>query len=336
MISRSIHRTLAAMAFLCFTTQATALVSIDWVTVHRPDNGCDPHQGQCFGSVDTLFQISKFEVTNDQYAEFLNAVATTDTNGLYSVGMGSGTGGVTRSGSPGSYSYTAIAGREDMPVNFVIFWNAIRFANWLHNDQPVGGQDDTTTEDGAYTLTPAGIADNTVTRNSGALVSLTSEDEWFKAAYYHPSSMIYLDYPAGTDTATSCAAPGATANTANCNNAVEDFTDVGAYTNSASPNGTFDQGGNVFEWNETIAGLTNRGVRGGVYSFGGNFLHASNRFGWDPTREFSVVGFRVSSPSPPPDPVPALGPFGIATLLALLGATAYWRLRDSTFAVSTK
>ena len=30
-----------------------------------------------------------------------------------------------------------------------------------------------------------------------------------------------------------------------------------------------------------------------------------------------------------PPPVPALGPLGIAILLGLLGATAYWRLHDS-------
>ena len=31
----------------------------------------------------------------------------------------------------------------------------------------------------------------------------------------------------------------------------------------------------------------------------------------------------------PEPPVPALGPLGIALLLTLLGATAYWTLRDS-------
>jgi uncharacterized membrane protein len=33
-----------------------------------------------------------------------------------------------------------------------------------------------------------------------------------------------------------------------------------------------------------------------------------------------------------PDPIPALGPIGIALLLAALGATAYWRLRESASA----
>ena len=37
-----------------------------------------------------------------------------------------------------------------------------------------------------------------------------------------------------------------------CNGAVGSPTDVGAYGLSASPYGSFDQGGNVFEWTETV------------------------------------------------------------------------------------
>ena len=44
--------------------------------------------------------------------------------------MGSGfAGGITRTGSSGSYSYTPIAGRENMPVTYVSFFNTMRFAN---------------------------------------------------------------------------------------------------------------------------------------------------------------------------------------------------------------
>jgi hypothetical protein len=54
-------------------------------------------------------------------------------------------GGITRSGSDGSYTYTAKAGFENKPVTYVSFWDALRFANWLNNGQ--GGGD---TETGAY------------------------------------------------------------------------------------------------------------------------------------------------------------------------------------------
>jgi formylglycine-generating enzyme required for sulfatase activity len=108
------------------------------------------------------YNIGTYEVTNSQYAEFLNAVADTDTNALYNTGMGSGFGGITRSGSAGSYSYSAIAGRGEMPVGMVSFWDALRFANWLQNDQLTGAQDGTTTEDGAYTITALGVSTNSI------------------------------------------------------------------------------------------------------------------------------------------------------------------------------
>ncbi len=40
------------------------------------------------------------------------------------------------------------------------------------------------------------------------------------------------------------------------------FTNVGAYTAAASPYGTFDQNGNVFEWNEAVSDSAYRGQRG--------------------------------------------------------------------------
>jgi len=65
-------------------------------------------------------------------------VADTDTSGLYSTSMGSGYGGITRSGASGSYACSAIAGRGSMPVNLVSFYDSLRFANWLHNGQRTG------------------------------------------------------------------------------------------------------------------------------------------------------------------------------------------------------
>ena len=229
-------------------------VTIDWVTVGVPGNGCDPQSQGCFGSVAYGYQISKYEVTNAQYAEFLNAVASNDIHGLYSTNMGSPNfnGGITQACAPGGNApgtYGVIAGRGDMPVNWVSFYDAMRFANWLHNGKPTGAQDDTTTEDGAYTFSGH---ESVGARNAGAAIFIPSEDEWYKAAYYDAASTSYFDYPAGSDTQTTCATPTATPNRGNCNGAVGDLTDVGSYTGSASPYGTFDQGGNVFEWNEAI------------------------------------------------------------------------------------
>jgi formylglycine-generating enzyme required for sulfatase activity len=288
---------------------------MDWVLVGDPDNACDPQPQGCFGTVAESYRISKYEVTNAQYAEFLNAVAATDANALYATGMGSGYGGISRDGSEGSYSYDAIEGREQLPVNHVSYWDVVRFANWLHNGQPTGAQDATTTEDGAYTLTPTGIQDNTVERNEDvARVFVPSEDEWYKAAYYDPSETIYFDYPIGTDTPTLCSTPGATANTANCF-VNSDVTAVGSYTGSASPSGTFDQGGNVWEWNEAVILEPQRGLRGASFLQSHEALAASNRAGnlATITSDYST-GFRVARL---PEPASAFSQ--LAALFSLLG-----------------
>jgi formylglycine-generating enzyme required for sulfatase activity len=324
-------RSLLVFTALLFAFPAQAEVTIDWVTVGDPGNACETQSQGCFGAVPYSYRISKYAVTNAQYAEFLNAVAATDTFGLYNTSMGSGKGGITRIGVSEPYTYSPIAGRVEMPVNWVSFWDATRFTNWLHNGQPTGAQDDSTTEDGAYTITPEGITNNTITRNAEATVFLTSQDEWYKAAYYKGggTSAGYWDYPAGSDTQTTCAAAGATANTANCANAaMSDLTDVGSYTGSPSPYGTFDQGGNVWEKNETIISGSARGMRGGAFYNTPSTLAASFRGTNDPTSEQDVVGFRVASPV---EPIPALSPAGLlvfaAGLVGLLGFGAYRRGR---------
>jgi len=58
---------------VCVASPTFAQVTIDWATVGNPGNGADPESG--IGSVGVAYRIAKHEVTNDQYAEFLNAVA---------------------------------------------------------------------------------------------------------------------------------------------------------------------------------------------------------------------------------------------------------------------
>jgi formylglycine-generating enzyme len=313
LIVRAVAGVMGAVWVLVAASAGAA--SIDWVTVGDPGNAADTTG---FGAVDYTYQISKYQVTNAQYAEFLNAKAASDPLGLYNTSMGSSSlGGITRSGSDGSFSYAVQSGMADKPVNFVSFFDALRFTNWLHNGQGSGD-----TETGAYTLlggTALPSNWDTVTRNAGAGIFLTSEDEWYKAAYYDALSASYFAYPAGTDTETVCAAPGATPNTANCDWAVGTVTDVGAYTGSASPYGTFDQGGNVWEWNEAIIG-SDRGLRGGAFFDFPENLAASLRDDFPPAVESLFVGFRVAM-------VPEPGT-GLLLMGGLLGL-ALWRRRGA-------
>ncbi len=295
--------------FLLFSSAASGL-SLDWITVGDAANGCDPQAQGCFGSVADVYRISKYEVTNSQYAEFLNAVAQTDTHALYNTSMSSGFGGITRSGSPGSYTYGVIAGRESMPVNYVSFYDALRFANWLHNGQSSGAQGSATTEAGAYDLALGG----SVVRKAGASVFLTNEDEWYKAAYYDASSSSYFDYPAGSDVPISCSAPGPAPNSANCDFAVGTVTNIGSYTGSPSPAGTFDQGGNVLEWIEDAAG-GGRVLRAGNWHNSQGNVEASNRDVGIPSFEDPAYGFRVASvPEPPVILMLSVGLLGFARM----------------------
>jgi hypothetical protein len=204
-----------------------------------------------------------------------------------------------------------------MPVNYVSFWDALRFANWMHNGQGTGAQDATTTEDGAYTITAQGIADNTILRNAGARIALPDWDEWYKAAYHDAlgiQATNWFDYPTGTDMKPTCATPTDAANHANCEFAVGDVTPVGSYTGSASPWGTFDQGGNVWEWSEAVSESgEGREIRGGVFTGAATATGVGFQLSDIPSNETSVEGFRlVMIPEPGTGLLVLAGLIGIA------------------------
>jgi formylglycine-generating enzyme required for sulfatase activity len=227
------------------------------------------------------------------YVAFLNAVASSDPHGLFHEG-GDPRTGILRSGAPGAYVYAPVAGRADTAVGFVSLYDAMRFANWLHHGQPAGAQDASTTEDGAYAITQPGIDANSIALEPGAFAALPSEDAWYKAAYYDAASVAYLDSPAGGPGAVVCAAPSADPNRANCGGAVGEPTDVASYSGSASPNGTFDQGGNVWEWTHDAVGSRRR-IRGGGYESPAAELTAEGSGdAVDPDTERHDLGFRVA------------------------------------------
>jgi len=275
-------------------------ITLDLVEVGDAGNSADTTG---FGAVDYSFSIGKYEATNGQYVAFLNAKALSDPLGLYQVSMN-----ITRSGADGSYTYTTAAANQ--PITSVSFWNAARFANWLHNGQGNGN-----TESGAYTLTPAAISTNSVTRNPGARWAIASEDEWYKAAHYDAANESYYTYATASNSRPSYATPSAGSNLVNHwpfdFSITTELQAVGSYPGSLSPYGTADQNGNVWEWNETIF-EADRGVRGGSYQDGYTVLRntARNQNSVDGT---SLIGFRVVQV---PEPHAVAGLLGLAALLA--------------------
>jgi formylglycine-generating enzyme required for sulfatase activity len=274
-----------------------------------------------YGSVASAYRIGKFEVTAGQYTEFLNAVAKTDTYGLYSTSMWSSSTGcsIRQTGGSGNYTYLVDAngdGIEDgdwanRPVNYVSYWDACRFSNWLNNGQATGAQNASTTEDGSYTLNGyTGDDGRTIQRNANARWVVPSEDEWYKAAYHENDGVTgnYWNYPTGTSAVPNNGNPEAdTGNSANFYDG--DYTigspywrtPAGYFGNSDSPYGTFDQGGNVWEWNDSVVyeydTWSERGRRDGSFgqdSHAALHLHASNRSSSAPMNDSAGLGFRVA------------------------------------------
>jgi formylglycine-generating enzyme required for sulfatase activity len=323
--------TVSAFLLLVALTASTSLaVTISTVPVGDVGNPNDPATGNLYGGVNYVYNIGTYEVTVRQYTAFLNAVAATDTNALYNPSMATNLNiaGISRSGASGSYTYSVI-GSPNHPVTYVSWYDSVRFANWLHNGQPSGPQNSSTTEDGAYTL--SGTTDSgtplAFSRNAGARWVIPTESEWYKAAYCQPAaaggdSDGYWAYPMKTNSQPySAQPPGTTPDNTRVGNFLQNdglangyddghavtglntysssqnyLTDVGAYTSSPSYYGTFDQGGNVYEWNELTPDVSfypvDRGGSWGFYSVG---LLASNPASFPPSDEYPTTGFRVAS-----------------------------------------
>ncbi len=310
-----------AIVATCLVLGAALPVHAGLVAVGNAGNTQD---NTGYGAVSYDYQISATLVTNAEYATFLNAVAKTDANGLYNTSMSNQFGGIERTGSPGSYVYTATSGRENNPVVYVSFWDTLRYVNWLHNGMPnTGVQDSTTTEDGAYTLNTTNQANNSVTRNSGATWILPTENEWYKAAYYDPTLNSdlggYWDYATQSDSAPTAGSPPGSSNSANFNNVVGNSTPVGAYEDSQSYYGTYDQSGNVWEWNEAIYSTNFRGIRGGAWFGNSSDLSSTAWIVNNPTNEVSNVGFRVASLSSSAEVVPEPGSLAVWSLIGVSG-----------------
>lgn len=298
---------LATAAFIVSSVgQASAPgLVIDTVAVEAPGNAADPVTG--YGAVESTFRISKSEITLDQYVAFLNAVAQVPPNeviaALWSEEMANEKEDpgqlILRSGSgteadPYHYALASSNKWKDRagarPVPWVTWYDAARFANWMHN----GGTADANTETGAYTLVNY-QTDGAVPRNANARWWIPSEDEWYKAAYFDPAKpggAGYWVYPTRSNVAPRDEmVPDARkepevvplAPAANYNEVYKSFrrkqggvlTPVCAYAtddparDSRGPWGTCDQAGSLWEWTEAIyPNSPNYIVRGGSWGPG--------------------------------------------------------------------
>jgi formylglycine-generating enzyme len=350
--TQSLRRTLGVVAMVCGCLIGTARatpITYQQVTVGNPGNANDTG-GSHIGAVAYDYQIGKYEVTIGQYTTFLNAVDPdgTDPYFLYNSLMG-----VDRNMAGILYTDGAIAGAKysvinnggdssNRPITYVSWYDAARFANWMTNGQGSGS-----TETGAYTLNGVYIGD-TVAVNPGAAFRLPTNNEWYKAAYYNPmlngGSGGYYAYATQSNTPGGNVV-GSTANQANAystgysvtQSVTYDInqnylTDVGAFSGSGSFYGTFDQNGNVLEYND-LDGTegSSREIRGGAWNDYLITWSSSESLQVQPSFETAFTGFRLASPASSPSSVPEIDPNSLGSVLALvlgsLGLLEHRRLK---------
>lgn len=181
-------------------------LNIDFVNITDPNNTSDPENIYIeerdgisttysaisipkLGHVTNNYRVSTYEITNTQYCEFLNTVATVDARSLYHSDMSTeNIGGILQFGTAGSYSYSVKPYMENVPVVFVSYISAIKFINWLHNGASLSISEDNvdvTINSGAYYILDID-GSYIIQKNSYRKYWLPNINEWHKAAYYQP------------------------------------------------------------------------------------------------------------------------------------------------------
>jgi formylglycine-generating enzyme len=257
--------------------------TIDFVTIGTPGNPADttgdPNPA---GSVPYTYRIGKYEVPEDA---------------------------VRKANTLGGLGITLDSRGPNKPATSLSWFEAAKFVNWLN------------TSSGATPAYKFDIAGNfqlwaagdpgydpaNLFRNTLARYFMPSADEWYKAAFYDPSTGGYWDYPTGSDSPPIAIASGTAPGTAVWNQAMLEPAEV-TLSGGPSPFGTFGQAANVLEWEETELDLVNnnpgalRGARGGswIQSISPLALSSSFRNSGLPTRIPSNVGLRIARTIPEP------------------------------------
>jgi formylglycine-generating enzyme len=262
--------------------------NIDFVTIGNPGNVADttgdPNPA---GSVPYTFRMGQFEIS-EQMIDKANEVG-----GL----------GITKFNRSANKAATGVS------------WNeAARFVNWLNTSTGSAPAYKFATQPGQvgydpgssiqlWTPTDAGYSPQNLYRNSLARYFLPSINEWYKSAYYDPTSGQYYNYPTGSnirpdgiDFVNDPVFDAVFYEGGNLQGP-NDITNVGLF----SPYGTAGQGGNVEEWEETENDLVNdspsslRDLRGGEWGLGDWSLTKSERGRTAASNSASSWGFRVAS-----------------------------------------
>ncbi|MDG1358783.1 MAG: formylglycine-generating enzyme family protein [Akkermansiaceae bacterium] len=175
----------------------------------------------------------------------------------------------------------------NQPTANTSWYEAAKFANWLTSGDALIG---------AYSFSDAttltGIDRATALSTYGTIYVLPNENEWYKAAYLKSDGSGYTLYATGDTLPTA-------GSDANYDSANSSPWNVG--TGTIENNGTYDMGGNVWEWNEdafdgTLDNLSESRVkRGGAWNVNSNGIKSSHRSSTNPVTVSNLNGFRIAS-----------------------------------------
>ena len=245
--------------------------TIDFVNISgdtNPASGIPLGGGFTFMGVNNDYRMGTSEITNDQWDKF------------------SANLGVPVTGSPSeAYEGSAQWTGTNVPTNFLSWYEAAQFVNWLNTSTDhqaaykftgTQGTDDYTFD--VWESGDAGYDSTNPYRNSNAYYFLPTDDEWVKAAYWNGTSLQACANASPGDLVSGSPDP------AKWNydpSAGDEPWDVGS--GSEELNGTFDMMGNMWEWMENpwssgdyLSG-SSRGIRGGSWNNSGGALKSSFR-----------------------------------------------------------
>jgi formylglycine-generating enzyme len=279
--------------------------TIDFVNIGNAGNAADTTG---YGAVPYAYRVGKYEISQND---------------------------ITKATASGMANVTAGAWTGNRPAANISWYEAAAFVNFLNMSSGYKTAYDLTfsSDSGIWSMTLWSSADawqlggENLYRHKDAQYFLTSENEWYKAAYYNPGGSNYFLYPTASDSAPTAVASGSDAGTAVYDQPLEQGPAGVDVAGALSSYGTMGQGGNVLEWTESaFNGVNNlpsgdRALRGGYWSSVGFPLRSSARDFYDPPIEFDNIGFRVASV---PEP-------STYALLAMAGAGwLLWRRRKVT------
>jgi len=295
--------------------QRTPSYGHDFVTVGAPGNrgtlpserpwAVDPEVP--YGAVKHEFRITRTEILNEQWFEFVQAYAPfypgsprdKELTGLhirYTPGVG----------------HQMFSGTQRFPTE-VPFSTMARYVNWLHNDKT---REAWAFEDGAYdmstfTANPDGTRNDQLTHHPGARFWIPTYDEIIKSFYYDPNrdgpnQGGYWLFPNSSNEPLISGAPGI--GTTNAGTAGEfgfAYLNAGSYPDTKTPWGLLDASGGESEMTETvfIPEIRARAAYGSSFGTPAEFLIFDDRIDYPGLflpADFFSRGFRVASSVPTP------------------------------------